>query len=228
MPSKTVTSFLVYDFETGGLKSTKNAIVEVAMVAIAGDSLKEIGRFETKIQYQYSHLLQYEDAAMKVHGITIEELMNGMPVKEAMQAIVSLFEEAKKHCIGKFAKPILVGHNIQDFDNDFLMALADYCKVDLSKLLTGRKDHYGNFQPASIDTLHLARMKWQDDDTMNDFKLATAIEKSGLELSDAHRAMNDVLANKDLFVQLANEFRIDNSGVVGLNKRQRVREYWQF
>jgi len=144
-----------------------------------------------------------------------------------VNGIITLLELANKHTIGKFQKPILAGHNWTDFDNDFLIAIFQHCKKDLSKLLTGRTDYFGNFQPACIDTLHLSRLKWQDDETMNDFKLGTVIEKSGLELPDAHRAMNDVVANKDLLVAFVNDLRVDNSGM-GLSRKLRVREHFQF
>ena len=142
--------------------------------------------------------------------------------------MIDCLEKSNKHSVGKFTKTILVGHNIQSFDNDFLIAIFNYCKKDLSKYVEGRVDHFGNFQPAAIDTLHLSRMKWQDDETMMDFKLGTVINKAGLELADAHRAMNDVLANKDLFVSIVNDLRVDNSGVVGINRKTRNRAHFQF
>lgn len=228
MPSKTLRPFVILDTETSGLKSQTNAITEIAMVAIAGDTLREIGRYESKVEYQYNHALVYDQRALDITGITIDDLLNsGLPIKEVVDKTIELFEKANKHGIGKFSKLVLVGHNF-GFDVGFLQAIFNHCKKDLSKYVTGRDDFYGKFQPEYIDTLSLSWMKWQDDETMNDFKLGTVVEKAGLELSDAHRAMNDVLANKDVFVSFANDLRVDNSGVQGMNRKTRNRAHFQF
>lgn len=227
MASKTVRPFCLLDFETGGLSNQKNAATEVGMLAIAGDTLREIGRYEAKIEYAYNPTLAYDERALTLTGISIEDLQeNGVKITEVVDNMIALFEKANKASVGKFSKVVLVGHNF-GFDVGFLQQIFTHCKKDLSKYVMGKEDFYGKFQPEYIDTISLSWMKWQDDETMNDFKLGTVIEKSGLELPDAHRAMNDVVANKDLFVAFINDLRVDNSGM-GLGRKLRIREHFQF
>ena len=126
MPSKTCCPFIIYDFETGGIDANKNPVVEVGMVSIDGADLQEIARFEARAKYQYNQDLVYEDRAMSIHGVTVEDLMDGMPINDFVGGIIDLITKTHKHTKGHFQKPILVGHNIQDFDNDFFFSLSPH------------------------------------------------------------------------------------------------------
>ena len=229
MGSKMVSPFCIMDFETGGLKSTKNPVTEVAMIGITGDTLEEVCRHEAYLQHNYSPLLEYEQKALDITGIKIEDLVElGINAKEFMEKMVDIWVQTNKTAVGKFSKTIIVGHNIT-FDIDFLIALAEHTKTDLSKYLAGRQTHHGKFEPQYLDTLNLARMKWQDDEMMDNFKLNTCVEKSGFELADAHRAMNDVIANKELFLSMVNDFRFGTGeGGIKINKKIRFRNHFQF
>lgn len=230
MPSKLVYPFVICDFETSGLKSIKNAITEVAMIAIRGDTLEEICRHEAYMEYAYSTSLEYDQKALDITGIKIEDLVElGLKPKEFMDKMLEVFKAANETASGKFSKTIIVGHNIT-FDIDFLNALAKLTKTDLSKYLLGRTTHDGFFEPIYIDTCNLARMKWQDDEQMENFKLDTSIEKAGFELADAHRAMNDVIGNKELFISFINDFRFGTGEgeIKTANRKIRHRNHFQF
>lgn len=228
MPSKYVSSFCIMDFETGGLDSKKNPVTEVAMLGITGDTLEEITRFEAYAEYNYLPAGVYSDKAMQVTGILIEDLIEqGMPIKQFVDGVIDTFCQCNAKCQGAYQKVILVGHNF-GFDTSFLQQVFTLCKKDLSKYVSGKTDHFGNFQPDYIDTVHLSKMKWQEDDLMENYKLGTVVEKAGLELSDAHRAINDVIANKEVFVSFINDLRYGDGTGISVKKAARLRNHYHF
>ena len=40
-----VNPFIILDYETGGLIAAKNAITEIAMIGVSGETLQEVGRY---------------------------------------------------------------------------------------------------------------------------------------------------------------------------------------
>lgn len=225
--------FIVNDFETGGLDPRKNAVTEFAMVGIHGDTLQEVCRFNEYLQYNYNPALVYDQKALDITGINIEDLKAyGLPIKEFGEKLVECLA-AVMAVTDRYYKPILVGHNIT-FDIGFMQAVAKECKIDLSKYLDGMTDFYGNFQPSYIDTRRLANMKFQgmEDNPIENYKLGTVLDRLGVELHDAHRAINDVLGTKEGFTAFINDLR-SNGGVLdglvsGINKKIRFRNHFQF
>ena len=197
---KKLSNYVIFDFETGGLKSEENPVCEVAMIAIKGDTFEEIGRYEAIVQ-NYNDL-EYTPQAMNVHGITMNQINNGATIQEMVQGMTDLFKKANDG-MGAWNKGILIGHNGQ-FDISFLNYAFNYCKKDLSKVVASSKE---DGYPAFLDTMWLSRMKWNNDNTMTHFKLSDCISKAEVDLVDAHRAMNDVISTKDLFVKLTKDMR---------------------
>ena len=71
--------------------------------------------------------------------------------------------------------------------------------VPIDKLLHGMVDYYGNFVPSTIDTMHLAKFLWAANTRQTRYTLEAVMERAGIPLVDAHRAMNDVLPSVDFF-----------------------------
>ena len=63
---------------------------------------------------------------------------------------------------------------------------------------------------------------------MNKFNLTACCEQAGIQLIDAHRAMNDVEANKQLHEYLIKSLRNSNVQNVGNNDTTTVRQTFQF
>ena len=83
-------------------------------------------------------------------------------------------------------KPILCGHNIKKFDIPFLQNWFELNKSDMSKFVD---------MDYPIDTLQWGRLKWVES---ANFKLGTCCENCNIELNEAHRALFDTRANRDL------------------------------
>lgn len=210
-------SYIIFDVETGGLTPEKNAITEFALLSIRGDDFSELTRYQTYVQ-QYDDNLEYTEGALNATGIGWKEINSGKSIQNVINDIVDQFKQSS---VGKNKrdKPVLVGHNVQ-FDIGFLNQIMSYSKtkVDLSKLLAGNWDYYGNFRPVYFDTQHLAMAKWQQEKS---YKLEKCIEKAGLDLTDAHNAMNDVEGTKELFVKLIQDLRSSSSSQQSEEKRYR-------
>lgn len=268
---------IVYDLETGGLKSDFNSITEIAMVAIdletleiidtmsvllrpvidlrgvADDSSREakilikelavinndtgiksvlykdsyvtlknydtliddIDLFYEEILEVSSGLIEYEQylkirederlkdiaelffnkcynpQALEITQIPIKLLLEeGVGHEEAVKQVVAFFQ---KHTIGT-KKPILAGHNIEGFDNDFFKLLLSRFKFNLDKLINRLR----------IDTLDWVRLKWFE---MPSFNLGTCVNEVGLTLKMAHRALPDTEANAKLLIKILKSLR---------------------
>lgn len=238
-------SFIVFDFETGGLDSNKNPATEIALIAIDGGAgLEEICRYQELIK-PYNYDLLYEEKAEKVSGITIELIEEeGKDLLEVVTKIIDLFQMANLHNPKNSSglRPVLVGHN-PVFDINFLQHIFEvYAKsLPLKKkekplrgqdiletLLKGNRDHFGNFNPEYINTWSLGKMWFGGDEELVNYQLGTIVEKAGVELSDAHRAMNDTVATADFLRAVIRNLRSGYGLGVGSNSFRAKREGFQF
>src|SRR5690554_1161596 len=205
-------NYIVYDLETGGFDCKRVAITEIALIAIDGFTLEETERYTTFIKpYSVTEIsedgvktekkLEYDSQALQVTGITMDMIMSG---KESKDVVREVSDFMKRHGTGARKKPILCGHNIIDFDNPFLQVLFKSQKKELEKFINPK--HY-------IDTMWWSRMKTpKDKDQYGTHKLSDACSRQGIELVDAHRAMNDTAANSRLVVSYLKSLR--GEGVV--------------
>lgn len=194
-----VDSYLICDFETGGFSSRKNLALEFAGIWVDSTDFHEIGRYEALI-LPFSENLTIEPKALEANGIQLEDLAdNGVEVSEVVSNIIRLTQESNK---GKMRgkKTILVGQNIT-FDIGFFQQIFKHTKQDISKYFSGQEDFYGNFQPRYFDTMDIGRSKYAQDEQKTAFSLKDLCQYEQVDLIDAHRAMNDVEATKELFIK---------------------------
>lgn len=193
-----INPIIIFDWETGGLDCTKNPVTELAMIVLNGVTLEEILRYDDMIK-PYNDNLVYQQEALDHSGITMVDLNNkGITIHELGENLLTVFKEANIHG-SKTARPILVAHNA-DFDRGFLQAVCKELKLDISKLVDGEFDPWGNFVPHVIDSVDWAkRLEATRTDHTTKFKLGHCCQRAGVEYIDGHRAINDCTSLADLF-----------------------------
>ena len=215
-----VSNLVVWDLETGGLNKEKSAICEIAMIAFDSVTLEEIGRYETIVApYKLADGTdpEYNPKALEVNGLTMTRIINeGKPAKQVVQEVCQFLKTHKKGIRGSAGKCIAVGHNIDEFDIPFFVNFLKIFNIDFWEL----------FQKSTIDTMTWVRLKYPVDGDILNHKLGTACEKVGIDLFDAHRAMNDVEANFKLVVNYLLSLR--GSGGATIEKTESVRKSFQF
>ena len=139
-------SVICLDAETSGLKPGIHGIVELG--AIGQDYLgNELGRFHTFVNP--GEHIQYDPEAMKVNGITMEDIANAPHMRDILPSFVDQLKKWYREepwtdqDTGRsdvVPKTHLVGHNLQ-FDIDHLNAAADVYHPLLRKYLAKLARH---------------------------------------------------------------------------------------
>lgn len=205
--SKKINSYIVLDFETGGLFGPSiNPAVEFGCIGILGTTYEQVIAYDNIIK-PYDDKLIYDPGASAIHGLDKTKCAkDGVNLSQVCADIEQICIEVNVEN-SKIARPIIVGHNAT-FDIAFLCDIMGRAKKDLSKLISGYTDHKGNFQPHYIDTLQLCKnVEGVSLDKSIKFNLGECCRRFGIEVIDGHRAMNDVIPTKELFVALMTRLR---------------------
>lgn len=201
-------NFVVFDLETGGLSEEKHPVIEVAMFVLTND-LENGGSYDTLIK-PYGDL-EIQPQALAANNIDLDIVeKEGKDVKVVVD---ELYKFLGKQRVGR-EKPILVGHNIDNFDIPFLNALFNFGGKDLAKVVN---------EKFTIDTLWWSRLRWQE--SLN-YKLGTCVQNAGIELVNAHRAVSDTVATRELFKQFLMGLR--SGGDPSQIEEKRFRTTFQF
>lgn len=187
---------IVVDTETSDLISKEKpafdvvALMEVALVVVDLESLSIIEEKSFIFERDYKEGLIYSSQAEAVHGITAKiQEEKGISLKIIYKEICSLFK--------KYKNPRqlchLAGHNIISFDVPFLRNFFEYMGDDLDK--------YVKFY---TDTMLLAHMSALEQEN---YQLHTCCQINGIDLVNAHRALDDTKANALLFIEYVKRLR---------------------
>jgi len=104
---KSVRSYLVFDFETSGLESNSDRIIQVGLCAVLD------GEVSDRTSWLVNQDVRIDPRAEEVHGITVKDTRSrGIPPRESL---ARLFEALR-------STPIRMGHNIHRFDIKFMHA----------------------------------------------------------------------------------------------------------
>lgn len=164
-----VKDYVVFDLETTGFRCGVDEIIEISAVKVR----------DSRIVDTYSTLvkptIRIPAAAAKVNHIT-DDMVSGAPgIAEAMEGFVDFVETE-----------ILVGHNIHNFDMNFIYYAA------MQVFRTGICNDY-------IDTLYLAK---QCLPQLSHHRLGDVAEYFGISTKGAHRALNDCMMNQQCYERL--------------------------
>lgn len=203
-------NYVVFDCETGGLDYKKHPMVELALYILNSD-LQPIKEYETLIK-PYGNLI-LTPGAMEVHKIPLEDIQKGKDVKVVVGELIDILKPLK---VGKFGKPIMVGHNFEKFDGPYLQSIFEFCG----------KNMYDVVDTHFEDTMWIARKKWGNKDQIANFQLTTCCNKAGIDLIQGHRAMNDTKVTAKLFEYFMN--CLISEGQIEGKKEEKVREKFRF
>lgn len=208
--------WIITDFETGGVDLSKTPITEIAMSAINGATLEEIGRYESLIQPYGAELgYEYDPIAFEKTGLSMAKLeKEGKPVAEVFKEVCEFLEKANIYNNKTMYKPILVAHNAL-FENQCFQHLFNYFNkiAQLEKLLQGAYDFYGHYVLAYMDTMQLSRMLFAANIRVKTCSLEITCEQLGVATADGHRAMNDVVPTEEVLKRAIKLLRSADTGV---------------
>jgi len=206
--------YIVMDFETSGWTAKNNQAVSIAVVVL-NQALEEVEVFSTYINYYDGKKI--ESSALAFNGVTIEQIESGMDVLELYKLLKEIF---KKYKCGRYAKPIMVGHNFIDFDLQFLEYI--FSRVTITKDGVQIPDSVHTYISSYIiDTMERSRELWGLEE-VEDHKLPTTCKRAGIELFDAHNALNDTKANAELLKYFIRRGRGGSAGETIVKVKERV------
>lgn len=175
--------FIVFDCETGGLitKAGIPPITEIGAV-ILDSELNEVGEFSAIIQ-PYVVPENYKKEAFEASNMSMEMIINeGKPSKVVLVDFINFLKKNKGE-----KKFIFVGHNCDEFDIPILDEFFRVHGEDLSKYIESK---------TSVDTMWWGRIAMPE---LVNHKLGTCLEAKKIDITQAHRALNDAKATKELF-----------------------------
>lgn len=166
---KYVPDYVVFDLETTGVDVIKDDIIEISAVKVLGGKVADT--FSTLVNP--GRPIPYY--ATQVNGITDEMVEDAPDIREALADFLAFAGDA-----------VLVGHNIQSFDLNFVSNAAEG--------LFGK-----TVENDYIDTLHMARSCLPE---LSHHKLVDVASYFHISAEGAHRALNDCIMNQKCYEEL--------------------------
>lgn len=168
--AKYVPDYVVFDLETTGVSTMRDAIIEISAVKVKGGIV--VDTYSTLVNP--GRPIPY--AASSVNHITDEMVAGAPDIAAALPQFLAFAGSS-----------VLVGHNIQSFDLQFLNRASEG--------LYGKK-----MDNDYIDTLYMARNCLPQ---LSHHRLVDLAAHFGISSEGAHRALNDCLMNQKCFEEMA-------------------------
>jgi DNA polymerase III epsilon subunit family exonuclease len=182
--------FVILDLETTGLDPANDRIIEIGALRFIDG--KESGTFETLINPE----IPIPDFITRLTGITDQNVKSAPKIDTVIGSLLDFISESP-----------LIGHQI-NFDAAFIEYLLRKEDNDFSDWNneTQRFKYVNNIR---IDTLFLSRIFLP---FLPRFRLSTVAGYFGIDLENAHRALDDARATGHIFLQLMERtFACNNS-----------------
>lgn len=174
------------DTETTGLNTKEHGIYQIAYIIDIDGEVKEKG----EILFNPGEVL-FSEEALKVNGKTVEEIKSFQSAKAAKQ----IFESIMSKYVDKYNKNdkfIPAGFNVK-FDLDMIRAWWD---SQNDKYYGSWFDyHFIDIMALSMIHFYLGKLK------LPNYKLKSLCDHFKIKL-DAHDAMNDIIATRELLTHL--------------------------
>jgi DNA polymerase III subunit epsilon len=180
------------DTETSGLDSKVNGIIEVSFIVEVDDVIIEYETFKMKTK------MQIDDAALKVNGLTREEIDSYGTEEEAVKNIQEMFQRY----INKYNKTdkFIPGGFHVDFDLDFLDELF---KRNGDKYMYSYINSRSRIDPQKS----LGLFEYGGLVKLTGYNLSSVCEAFGVELTDAHSSMADIRATREIALKMLGKLR---------------------
>jgi DNA polymerase III epsilon subunit-like protein len=243
------------DFETGGLKCQTSACTQIAIHATRLDTFERTGSYmryiypydqkeikgitakrktlKSKYEAEEAKPMEYEEKALTYSAITMSMLYSmGEDIKNVSAEVIDFIKSNTPPKTHKNMKPFFIGQNV-GFDTGFLQQMMAYAGLtdELSKLVRGYTDFYGNFQPLTLDTIVLGQLAMCHLPNINTYKLEIMCERLGVELDDAHDADADVSATTNIVGVLTQRMRstggVMAEGPLAISKTEKSRKHFK-
>ena len=152
----------------------------------------------------------YTKGAFEATHMNKELLLKEGITREAAAIKVEAF--FKRYTVGN-SKPILAGHNIEKFDNPFLLNFFIQHGIKWDSIIN---------QTMMIDTLSWARLRFFE---APNFQLGTVANELGVTLKQAHRALPDTIANAKVVQKMFQSFRGEGTQQSSYVRRKLLMEF---
>ena len=199
---------IVFDMETGGLRSDYHEAIEIAAICYNARTLEPYpesqgGSFVSLMKPLFPNRL--EDGALKVNNITREQLENAPDQKVVWNNFVDWVNKFNK-TNNKWGTPIAAGKNIRTFDLLFVNELNKrHCPKKEKTLLFNERQQ--------IDLEDFLLHWFENSSKLPNQKLDTVRELFKLNKNNAHRAMKDVEDTGLLIMKFLKLYRTLNKRV---------------
>lgn len=180
-------STIIYlDVETSGLNPTIHGILQIACIAEVNGVL--VGSFNEYLKPHDS--LKIDKKALEVNGIKKKQIKLFEDEKIVLDKLVKWVAK-----YGSYLQPC--GYNV-GFDTNFLKEL--YARHDVS--------YPKSFNYYDIDTFSIVKVLVAEDKLKKgeNLKLGTVCKQMGIKLDNAHDALADIKATRELHKKLVKEF----------------------
>jgi len=249
--SNVITGF-VLDFETGGLHPQDCAATQISIHAIRLDNFEVMEKFNRYI-YPYNRQdndgkpkpkklkskydveeevpMKYEDRALEYSAITMDMLYNDGENLNTVCGEIVEFMKRNVFNVKPSCKPVLIGQNVL-FDIGFFQQIMVYTGnwKEISKILRGNEDYFGNFQPYYIDTILMSQLCLSHNPAVTSWSLGNLCEILGIDLDDAHDADADVTATFEVLKTETARMRNDDVGDMSgfaVNRKTKTRDHFK-
>lgn len=189
--------FLWCDIETTGLDPENAAPFQVAFIFVSTQKINgETVKDESSRVFYLNPLdipgIEYNEEAGKIHGYTEEQIRSFEPAKDVVPKIKVYLED----CIHfRFEeKPYFVGYNSNKFDWDHLVSIFSKFGFTFNDYFAGKLDVFDQVKRAGA----LRVLPY-----LENRKLTTVAKFLGIDLENAHDALGDITATREVAKSLA-------------------------
>lgn len=172
------TSFVAYDFETTGLDSNRDAIIEIGAIKVINGVICEEKKFCFQ-EFVKPYKKAVSEEITKLTGIRKEDVANARPIWEVTKDFADFIGDL-----------ILVGFNNVRFDSKFLVRAGRISNT----IMTNRQFDVMSYAVRNKNTLNLTSCT-----------LDAVSKRLGIVNTDAHRALADAITTAKVYMALYNQ-----------------------